>query len=249
MRPDVPADQNSNPPPPAKGSPVGKILASGAVAVALIVALAYLWKTGCQAPADSARTLAHIPAEEANALADVAFKVVRKCKDELNFTPRVVRDTEVLVQESTPSLELATATRRLSVEMNYTNTWLGSEKSLSVRGTFVAKGGFNLRQHCELRVMPKEKKLVAIFPNPEVLSVELVSHEIIKSEDGLWNRLRPEDQKTVLDALYSAARRRAASTVLREARKELEKVVGEAAGRSGTTVEFRYGPVTGAGPG
>ena len=52
----------------------------------------------------------------------------------------------VVIEQSTPILEVATISRQSLVDHSWSHSWLGSTKSLHIRGTFTAKAGFDLRE-------------------------------------------------------------------------------------------------------
>ena len=203
------------------------ILATGAVVVGIILTLTYAYNRLWRAPEQAAR--------------DLSKSLVVGFKELFNITPRVTVNEMVVVQESYPVFELATVTREVTTSYEYSNQWLGSEKTLIVRGRFRIKGGFDLAQSCQLAVQPGTLKITAKFPKPKVLSVEMISTEIESSDNGLWNRLKPEDHKDAMDGLLQTARRQAALGMAAEAKKNLEEKLRELARRKGSAIEFEYG--------
>jgi Protein of unknown function (DUF4230) len=204
---------------------VFRILAIGAVLVGIILSITYAY-----------HRLWHAPEEAA---VQFGRSVASGLKEFFHFNPQVTVNEVVIVEASVPIFELATVSQEINVEYNYQNTQFLSEKSLGLRGKFLAKAGFDLSSHCRLQVAPHSRKLVAIFPEPKVLSVELKDQVIERSENGWWNRLSPADQKQALDEMQQVARGRAQG-LLREAKANLENKVREIVAGNGGTVEFRY---------
>ena len=87
----------------------------------------------------------------------------------------------------------------------------------------------------------KPLKIVAHFPPPKILSVELLSQEIEKSENGYWNRLKPEDQKQALDELMKTAKVEGGKGINTEAKKNLEEKLRKLAEQKGSAIQFEYG--------
>jgi hypothetical protein len=203
------------------------ILAVGLVLVAVILAGTYaynrLWRT---------------PEEVAM---DVAKQVSSSIKEFFNITPRVTVNQVVVIHESYPSFELATVTREITSSYEYRNQWLASEKVMTIKGRFRIKAGFDMSQPCALDVQSKPLKIMARFPPPKILSVELLSHEIEKSESGYWNKLKPEDQKAALEQLMRTAKVQGGTGISAEAKKNLEEKLRTLAEQKGSAIQFEYG--------
>ena len=163
------------------------ILTFGFVIVAIILAGVYAYHRLLKTPEELAK--------------DVAKAVASGIKEFFNVTPRVTVNQVVVIHESYPSFELATVTRETTATYEYRNQHYLSEKSLTLKGRFRIKGGFDLSQTSDLEVQPRPLKIIARFPQPKILSVELLSQEVEKSENGYWNKLTPADQKEALDML------------------------------------------------
>jgi hypothetical protein len=203
------------------------ILAFGFVMVAIILASTYAYHRVLKTPEEVAK--------------DVAKEVANGIKEFFNVTPRVTVNQVVVIHESYPIFELATVTRETSATYEYRNQWLGSQKAITIKGRFRIKAGFDLSEPSALEVQPNPLKIVAQFPNPKILSVEMISQEIEKSENGYWNRLKPDDQKAALDDLMRTARVQGGAGINTEAKKNLEEKLRSLADQKKTPVEFQYG--------
>ncbi len=203
------------------------ILAAGIVICAIVVCVAWAVKRLVVAPADAAGALAKQVSAGINEL--------------LNITPRITVNQVVVIHESYPSFELATVTRETSASYEYRNQWLGSEKSITIKGRFRIKAGFDLNENSSLDIDPKSLKVKAKFPPPKILSVELLSQEIEKVDNGYWNRLKPADQKEALDALMRTAKAEGGSGMLTEAKKNLEDKLKSVVEKNGTRIQVEYG--------
>jgi hypothetical protein len=203
------------------------ILAVGFVIVAIILAGTYAYHRLLKTPEEVAR--------------DVAKEVASGIKEFFNVTPRVTVNQVVVIHESYPSFELATVTRETTATYEYRNQWFGSQKAITIKGRFRIKAGFDLSQSSALEVQSNPLKIVAQFPNPKILSVEMLSQEIEKSENGYWNRLKPEDQKEALDELMRTAKAQGGAGINTEAKKNLEEKLRSLADQKKTPIEFQYG--------
>lgn len=163
---------------------------------------------------------------------DLAENAAEGFRRTFHFTPEVRINETVVVQQSSPILELATLSKQLLVEETYTHTFLGSTKTLVVRGVFVAKAGYNLQQKFLLTVRTNPTKIIAELPEPELLSLEMTRYEIVRDESGWWNFITREEREAAVSRLQEHARRQALSSgLLREAdtamRQQLQTLLGQ----------------------
>jgi hypothetical protein len=225
----------SQPPPPRPEINSGRgrysaavaILATGFVICAIVVCVAYMVKRVVVAPVDAA--------------GDLAKQVSAGIRELLNITPRVTINQVVVIHESYPSFELATVTREMTTTYEYRNQWLGSEKAITIKGRFRIKAGFDLNQSSSVDIDQKSLKITAKFPPPKILSMELLSHEIEKTENGYWNHLKPADQKEALDSLMHAAKAEGGSGISSEAKRNLEEKLRTIAEKNKTRIQVEYG--------
>lgn len=123
-----------------------------------------------------------------------------------------VLGTEVLVTGSTAVLEkseigeLALVQRKTQAITKFQTTWLGSEKTLIVRGDFLVKAGFDLSEGGQWSIL--DGQINGPLPEGKVLSVEpMGDFEIYYAENGALNRLSPEDHARAFNHLKDQARR------------------------------------------
>lgn len=151
-------------------------------------------------PPDERAQLADKIAVNVRAILDDAFKAV--------LTPTVRIDQRVIIQQNTPTLELATASRNVAAEYTYDNTWAGSRKIIVLQGTFVAKAGFDLSKKTSLAVDVDSKtmRMVAELPEPKLLSLEQTDYKVVRDEGGWWNPLSPKERENAFKGLQEVAR-------------------------------------------
>lgn len=168
------------------------------IIVVAICVTVYFWHSIPPPLAPDAQLAREIAVHARESLAD-AYHVL--------ITPQVQIDQRVIVQQNTPVLELATASRNVAAEYTYKNTWMGSEKVFVIRGIYIAKGGFDLSSNATFGVDIDHKtmRMVASLPEPKLLSCEQKEFSIVRDENGYWNKLKPEDRQTAINGLNKAA--------------------------------------------
>ena len=126
-----------------------------------------------------------------------------------HLQPRVTVNNRVYLEQTTTVAELAVLARRVEVEHEMLHTWAGSSKRIKLHGTYLVKAGFDLRKKFTVNVRPDE--ILIELPHAQILSVEQQQLEVLTLENGLWNRISPDDIQTQLAALPEQARQKAAA--------------------------------------
>jgi hypothetical protein len=130
--------------------------------------------------------------------------------DTVHLQPRIVVNQRVVYEQASPILELAVLQRELSVERETENNWLGSTKRFRIRGTYRVKAGYDLRQPFEVKIDDRQPQVVrARLPRTKLLSVELEKLDLMTMENGLWNKVQPEEFAIEVNGLNMDARRAA----------------------------------------
>jgi hypothetical protein len=137
----------------------------------------------------------------------------RKARDTFvelaHLQPRVMVNDRVYLEQTATVAELAVLARRVEVEHEMLHTWAGSSKRIKLHGTYLVKAGFDLRKEFTVHVRPDE--ILMELPHAQILSVEQQHLEVLTLENGLWNRISPDDIQTQLAALPEQARQKAAA--------------------------------------
>ena len=124
--------------------------------------------------------------------------------------PRVTVNEHVVYEQSSPVLELAVLERAASVERETESSWMGSTKHLRVRGQYRIKAGFDLTRPFTVRLDGPQAEAVQVrMPHARLLSVELVKLDVLTMDNGLWNRVQPEEFEQEVNALNLEARQKA----------------------------------------
>jgi hypothetical protein len=184
------------------------------------------------------RSCARMPGEAARAAGEPAVELARRIADgvarRLPFRPEVRIGRETVLQAQTPILELATVRREFAHQYEWEHQWLGSTKRLRLRGTFAARAGFDLARDFYLELDPRDSRVVLVWPEPEVLGVEMLSYEAEEAE-GFWNKLSAEERAAAVNTLLESARESASQqgNLTAEARRLLEEGMRAAVTESG----------------
>src|SRR5437588_5263650 len=107
--------------------------------------------------------------------------------DIAHLQPRITVNNRTIVDEATPTAELALLTRPLKVKREFLHTWAGSSKRIKLSGTFLVKAGFDLRQDVAVDVRPDEILIQVLHAT--VLGVEEKHVDVLALETCLWNRI------------------------------------------------------------
>ncbi len=126
-----------------------------------------------------------------------------------HLQPRVIVNNRVYLEQTTTVAELSVLSRRVEVEHEMLHSWAGSTKRIKLHGTFVVKAGFDLRKKFSVNLRPEE--ILIELPHAQILSVEEQQIEVLALENGLWNRIVPDDIQTELALLPQLAREKSAA--------------------------------------
>ena len=148
------------------------------------------------------------PARTAGQSATELERLGREARDAFvrlaHLQPRVTVNNRVYLEQTTTIAELSVLGRRVEVEHEMLHTWAGSTKRIKLHGTFLVKAGFDLRKKFSVNVTPAE--VVLELPHAQILSVEEQQVEVLIFENGLWNRISPNDVESELATLPQLAR-------------------------------------------
>ena len=124
-----------------------------------------------------------------------------------HLQPRVTVNNRVYLEQTTTVAELSVLARRMEVEHEMMHSWAGSSKRIKLHGTYLVKAGFDLRKKFAVNVQPDE--ILIELPHAQILSIEQQQVEVLTFENGLWNRISPDDIQAQLAVLPQLARARA----------------------------------------
>jgi hypothetical protein len=184
--------------------------------------------------------------ESTKAIKEITQSISQEFKTAFNTSPIITVNNHVVVSESHAIAELATASKTISADTSVTSTWLHSTKTISVRGTFVAKAGFDLNRLFKINIQTNPKLVTITLPNPRILSLEMTQNEITDEAGGLVNWLTPADHEAALQQLTGVAKLEITNSTIRQSAKdEMEKRIRAMATLKGLPVKIQYdfGPI------
>src|SRR5438105_8059481 len=142
--------------------------------------------------------------------------------DIAHLQPRITVNNRTIVDQATPTAELAILERQMKVKREFLHTWAGSSKRIKLSGTFLVKAGFDLRQDVAVDVRPDE--ILIRLPHAQIVGIEEKHVDVLTLENGLWNRITGADLENEIAQLPEMARRQAMEIELpAEAEKELQR--------------------------
>jgi hypothetical protein len=123
--------------------------------------------------------------------------------DTFQFRPRIVVKDKVFFDSSQEVMQLTVLTKETQVTHESDQSWLGSTKHIRIRATVRLHAGFDLDKECQVSI--KGTTVTVTLPPAKILSTEVLHWEVDQLQDGLWNRIQPEDIAAELNALPKIA--------------------------------------------
>ncbi|MCW1926434.1 DUF4230 domain-containing protein [Luteolibacter arcticus] len=126
-----------------------------------------------------------------------------------NSDTRVVEGRAEII-EKTDVTELALVKMKMSTTRTFENEtfvlkyFSGGRKRLIIQGEYDVRVGYKLEPGVSLRMDGDTP--VATFPEPEILSVELIDYLPLSEESGWWNGITPDDRAQLLRDLRDQMR-------------------------------------------
>ena len=149
--------------------------------------------------------LVTIPTQLAQRSYEAAKTLGEDFRKAFQFTPEVIVNNTIVLNQQTPVLELAVLSQNFEHRYTWTNTWLGSTKQVFISGTFDSKAGFDLNE--KFSILLKNDTAYVTLPEPEVLSVESQGNITYRDEQGIWNWVSPNDRTKATNAFITDARK------------------------------------------
>ena len=170
------------------------------------------------------------PPEAANKWYDVARNIGKDLDDVIHFRPRVTSGGVTILKESNSIKELSTTEKNFDHTHIWESTWMGSTKRIELKGRFIAKAGYDLTKPFAIDISEDGKTIRAKMPPAQINSVEQLKMEVLKDENGIWNRISPQEREQAMNALLREARTSIEkSEILKEAdesfMRQLEKTI------------------------
>jgi hypothetical protein len=180
-----------------------------------------------------------IPASLARKTYEGARQIGEDIRKAFQFTPEVTVNNTIVLQQEVSILELATLSQTFRHEYEWINSWMGSTKKITIKGTFDAKAGFDLQKKFNISV--SDEKIVVTLPAPKILSVEPKGDLTFTDENGIWNWVDAEDRAKAVNAFTIDARKLAQKNILlKQTESKMEEQLRNILLTYGKEVEIRY---------
>jgi hypothetical protein len=180
-----------------------------------------------------------IPARLAEKSYNAAKQIGKDISKAFQFTPEIEVNNIIVLQQQTAVLELATIKQQFQHQYAWTNTWAGSTKKITISGIFESKAGFDLNRRFSISL--DDKKAVVILPEPQVLSVELISDVKFNDEHGVWNWVNGQDRANAINAFQRDARKFAAQAdFVQQAKVNMERQLGRILQQHQKEMEIKF---------
>ena len=171
------------------------------------------------------------PARMIDSASNQASVDARKIRDTFvnlfQLQPKIsVNETAVFDQTKT-ALELVVVDRETNITRDTATTWFGSTKTIRIHATYRVKAGFDLSKKLEVTVAGQDVDIKV--PKATILSVEPLSISVDELNNGLWNKIQPEDVDRELKKMPELARAKAVSLPA-EAEQTFERLLSERLG-------------------
>ena len=171
--------------------------------------------------------------------ADRIEKVRNALADSFQLRPRISIKDQVVYEQSQNVLELTVLTKGTEVTRESDQTWFGSTKHIRIRATFRLHAGFDLEKKCEVSI--RGSTVLVKLPRAKILSAEVVAWNVDQLQDGLWNKIQPQDVQAELKALPELATGKEPN-LPEEAQQHFEKQLEEKLAPLGYKVRVEYEP-------
>ena len=169
--------------------------------------------------------------------ADQVEKMRNVLADSFQLRPRISIKDHVVYEQSQNVLELTVLTKDTEVTRESDQTWFGSTKHIRIRATFRLHAGFDLEKKCEVTV--QGPTVLVKLPPAKILSAEVLGWNVEQLQDGLWNKIQPEDVQAELKALPELATAKEPK-LPEEAQQHFEKQLEEKLAPLGYKVRVEY---------
>jgi hypothetical protein len=180
-----------------------------------------------------------IPTQLARRAYEAAQTIGEDFRKAFQFTPEVMVDKTVVLNQQTDVFELAVLSQNFEHRYTWTHSWMGSTKKINISGSFDAKVGFDL--HEKFSVTITGDKAMIILNEPKVLSVESKGDIQYRDENGIWNWVNMDDRTTATNLFITDARKYAEQApFINDAKEKMEKRLKEFFKTHSKEVEIHY---------
>lgn len=152
---------------------------------------------------------------------EVAREIASEVATSFQIRPKVTVGNKTIVEQETEVARFVVLERTVSQRHRFTHSWLQSTKTFEVEGTFVVRAGIDFSRPFEIRIDETGSDLHVQLPEAEIFGAELQDVDILRDENGLWNKLTAEDRERALRELRTRVLEEAEETGLATRAREV----------------------------
>jgi hypothetical protein len=138
---------------------------------------------------------------------DLAKRIGSDLDQVIHFRPKITTGGTTVIEPSQGIAELSLLEESFDHTYSWEQTWLNSTKRLKLKGHFVAKVGYDLTKPHSIDVSADGRSIRATMPPAQINSVEQTHVEFVQDEDGIWNKITPQERQNATNALLAEAKR------------------------------------------
>jgi hypothetical protein len=154
------------------------------------------------------------PSDLGSNAVDLAQRIGTDMDDVIHFRPKITTAGTTIIEASKQITELSVVEKSFEHTYTWESTWLGSTKRLKLKGSFVAKAGYDLAKPFSIDISEDGQSILATMPPAKINSVEQAKVEILQDENGIWNKVSAQERQDVMNALAAEARKSLEQTSL-----------------------------------
>jgi len=159
--------------------------------------------------------------------------------DTFQFHPKIVVHDKVIYGQSQDVMQLTVLTKDTEVTRESDQSWLGSTKHLRIHAIFRLHAGFDLDQQSQVAI--NGTAVTVTLPPAKILSAEVVHWQVEELQDGLWNKIQPEDISAELNTLPKIAEEKE-ENLPQEAQQAFQRELSEKLKPLGYQTKVRFEP-------
>ena len=153
---------------------------------------------------------------------------------------RVTLSSNTVTLQKSNISELNVIQRKTQTMTKIETSMFGSKATLILRGDFIVKAGFDLTKPLSVTVNDTTGEVRADFPPAKITSVELKHYEVYFSDNGLINKITPEQTGLATQQMLAQARLDAEkSDIKEEAERQLQTRLKDLLGRDAKKIMVR----------
>lgn len=138
---------------------------------------------------------------------DTAKRIGNDIDKVVNFRPKITTGGITVVEASKEIVEISLIEKAFEHTFHWEGIWFWSIKRLKLKGHFIAKAGYDLTKPFSIDISEDGKFIRITMPPAKLNSVEQTSIEVLQDENGIWNKITPQERQDAMNALLADAKK------------------------------------------